>query len=117
MGAGGTAVARSSSASKKENPVATIARKKEARGYSVQLYQFMGGMIAGLLPEVYRFPGQLCCQLVWVKEPCKPKITNMSNHVIVKKNIAWLQITVNNWTWLVLILVMKPQSASVVASS
>lgn len=31
MGAGGTAVARSSSASKKENPVATIARKKEAR--------------------------------------------------------------------------------------
>uniref|UniRef100_A0A0D3F2G8 Uncharacterized protein n=1 Tax=Oryza barthii TaxID=65489 RepID=A0A0D3F2G8_9ORYZ len=62
----------------------------------------MGGMIAGLLPEVYRFPGQLCCQLVWFKEPCKPKITNMSNHVIVKKNIAWLQITVNNWTWLVL---------------
>ncbi|TVU33042.1 hypothetical protein EJB05_24823 [Eragrostis curvula] len=44
------------------------------------------------------------------KPPWKPresKITNMSNHVTVQENIAWLKITVNDWHWLILVKIIK----------
>ena len=32
-----------------------------------------------------------------MKEFCQAKVTYMSNHFIIKKNIARLEVTVNNW--------------------
>lgn len=58
----------------------------------VKKHKFLGQVLEELLLDYSK-------QHPW--EPCKAKIANMTNHVIVKDNIAWLEVTVNNWKWLV----------------
>ncbi|TVU33043.1 hypothetical protein EJB05_24824, partial [Eragrostis curvula] len=44
---------------------------------------------------------------IGLMKPRKSKITNMSNHVTIQENIAWLKITVKDWYWLILVKIIK----------